>query len=333
MSNICEVTDTVLNELSVPEIGVPEGLPQETLVDKVAVAEVAASDVAALDRRYMLSSSSPSKYRILRILVGEVTLRHIATDTTFRQEIDYISKSYSSEEGVHIHRKLVSYIGDEISEAEAARYFFEIPYSLRNKDFFQRLENEVTNYLFYQSKSSFTTAYVFIYRILEMISFSFPMIYAAKTYDFKHTYGTLKEYFAENKGNSVGELGFLKSAIQSIFKRHVLAESTVDLILDYESEDTQSQIYEAIMGVTKPDLYHGDTVANRKIAIRFTEVSSFIIIIRNRFFHLFNRGDKNLESIDIVDADMLFSKLNEPLFSWIAVVYLEVIRFTYGELS
>lgn len=285
------------------------------------------------DRRFLLSTVTPSKYRVLRTLIGSVSIEHCFIGTQFTQNIDYLSKVYEFKPDVSIQKRLVNYISEDLTLEDARRFFFDIPYSIRNKDFFQRFENEVVNYLYYQNKQSFTTAYVYIYRILELISFSFPLIYASKTYDFKHTFNALKEFYENNKGANNGELGFLKSAVYAMFKDHDFLTTSVDIELDFEDEETQSIIYNAIYNVTKPDFYHTDTIDNRRLAIKFGEVSSFIASLRNRFFHLFNRGDKNLESSDLIDSDMFFSKINDPLFGWLSVLYLEVIRFSIGEVS
>jgi len=266
-------------------------------------------------------------------LIGSVSIEHSTIGTQFTQNVDYLSKVYEFKPEVSVQERLVNYISEDLTLDDARRFFFDIPYSIRNKDFFQRFENEVLNYLYYQNKKSFTTAYVYIYRILELISFSFPLIYASKTYDFKHTFNALKEFYENNKGANSGELGFLKSAVYSMFKDHDFLTTSVDIELDFEDEETQSIIYNAIYNVTKPDFYHTDTIDNRRLAIKFGEVSSFIASLRNRFFHLFNRGDKNLESSDLIDSDMFFSKINDPLFGWLSVLYLEVIRFSIGEVS
>ena len=242
-----------------------------------------------------------------------------------------LSDFYSFDDGLSFEDNLCKILNESIEPSDLEVFFFDRRYMLKNRDFFKRLENEFCNFLTYNAKGSYTTAFVFIYRILEVISFSFPLIYAAKTYDFKDTFAKLKEVFDSNSGNSKGELGFLKSAIKVMFTDRDFMETSIDIILDDEYE-RNSKIFKTIRNiVTESNVFHGDTIENSKISIRFGEVSSFIVIIRNKFFHLFNRGDRNLESIEMIDPDYFFSKLNKPLFGWICVVYIEIIKFLLEE--
>jgi hypothetical protein len=279
---------------------------------------------------FKLSETTPPNYNILRIIMGNVSVTNNDTAETSDFSTNYLSLYYSYNDTKSAEVNLSEILNDSIEVDDLKTFFFDRRYSLKNKEFFNRLENEFCNFLTYQSKGSYTTAFIFLYRILEVISYSFPLIYASKTYDFKHTYGKLKEIFSNNSGNSKGELGFLKSAIKVMFEDSELLDTSIDIELNDEYEKNE-KLFKAIKSVIDDKLLHTDTVENSQISICFGEVSSFIITLRNRFFHLFNRGDKNLESIEIIDPDYLFSKINEPIFTWICVVYIEINKFLLEE--
>ncbi|WP_341225641.1 hypothetical protein [uncultured Arcticibacterium sp.] len=280
--------------------------------------------------KFVLSDSTPSNYNILRIIMGGVSVTNNDTSIISDFTTNYLGLYYSIDNSRSPEENLAEILNDSIELEDLEKFFFDRRYSIKNKEFFNRLENEFCNFLTYQSKGNYTTAFIFLYRILEVISFSFPLIYASKTYDFKHTYGKLKEIFSNNSGNTKGELGFLKSAIKVMFEDSSLLETSIDIDLNDEHEKNV-KIYKAIKSVVDHKIYHTDTIENSKISICFGDVSSFIITLRNRFFHLFNRGDKNLESIEIIDPDYLFSKINEPVFTWICVVYIEINKFLLEE--
>lgn len=283
-----------------------------------------------VSENFSLSDTTPSNYNILRIIMGGTSVTNNDTAVTSDFTTNYLSLYYAYDNTLSAEENLVEILNDSIELADLEKYFFDRRYTTKNKEFFNRLENEFCNFLTYQSKGNYTTAFIFLYRILEVISYSFPLIYASKTYDFKHTYGKLKEIFSNNSGNSKGELGFLKSAIKVMFEDSELLETSIDIELNDEHEKNE-KIFKAIKSVIDEKIYHTDTVENSKISICFGDVSSFIITLRNRFFHLFNRGDKNLESIEIIDPDYLFSKINEPVFTWICVVYIEINKFLLEE--
>lgn len=279
---------------------------------------------------FTLKGESPANFKLLRLILGGVKVTNLDTEEVTLINKNHLSLYYEFDSGISFEDNICQILNESISADDLNRFFYDIKFKLKNKEFFNRLENEFCNFLTYQEKGSYTTAFIFLYRILEVISFSFPLIYASKTYDFKHTYSKLKEIFDSNSGNQKGELGFLKSAIKVMFDSSDLYETSVDIDLNDEFEKNQ-KIYKAVKSVCKESLFHQDTVVNSKIAIPFGDVSSFIIIMRNRFFHLFNRGDKNLESIEIIDPDYFFSKLNEPLFGWLCVIYVEINKFLLEE--
>lgn len=285
---------------------------------------------APVSEKFTLSESTPPNYNILRIIMGGASVTNNDTATISYFTTNYLGLYYSFDNSLSPEENLVEILNDSIELEDLEKYFFDRRYSTKNKEFFNRLENEFCNFLTYQSKGNYTTAFIFLYRILEVISFSFPLIYASKTYDFKHTYGKLREIFSNNTGNAKGELGFLKSAIKVMFEESELLATSIDIELNDEHEKNV-KIFKAIKSVIDDKIYHTDTIENSKISICFGDVSSFIITLRNRFFHLFNRGDKNLESIEIIDPDYLFSKINEPVFTWICVVYIEINKFLLEE--
>ncbi len=276
-------------------------------------------------RPLIIKENTAYNYIIYRCLLGSIDFKNTYTEVDYCQNIDFFSKFYRSE--YHVFKNLSNYISEEFTTEDLKRYFINPQNANRNKDFYFRLLNEILNFFTYQEKKSYTTAFVYIYRILELISFSFPLIYVSRTKDFKYTYGLLKDFFEKNSGNQKGELGFLKSAINIIFKDSSLAQTSIDFDLSKVHPAIQEDYYKTIATLIGDSFIHPDSQPYEKLSIKFLEVGNFIITIRNRFFHLFNRGDRNIESHEIMDADTFFSNLTIPCFSWICVLYLEILKF------
>ena len=222
--------------------------------------------------------------------------------------------------------KLKDYISEEITLADLDGIFGDRVFLLQNQKFFERLTQEFNNYYFYQNRRSFTTAFAFIYRILETISYAFPLIYATKTNDFRGTYTLLKDYMSGNKDK--GELGFFKSFIKVLFGADPALTSSITINIYGDTDEIQQKFFSSITkACPDPDIYDpADTDEPRKLSVKFTEYSSFIINLRNRFFHLFNSGQPNLQSDDILDADAFFYQVNEKSIYWISLVLLEIIK-------
>jgi hypothetical protein len=264
--------------------------------------------------------------KLIRVISGQVTITNNFTDIQVDQNFDYLTLFFSPK--CNHFDKISTYLLNEIDHELLNSILIKPGFKLKNQDFYNRLLSEISNFVIYQERKSYTTAYVFIYRILELISFSFPLIYASKTSDFKHTYSLLKDFYDNNTGNQKGELGFFKSALGIIFKSNDITSTSVNILFDDLETEIQEKFYHSIFSVIDQSILHEDNDPPSKIAISFLDTSSFIITIRNRFFHLFNRGEKNLESNDILDSDLFFSYLSVPLFSWIVYVLNEILRYS-----
>ena len=70
--------------------------------------------------------------------------------------------------------------------------------------------------------SSPIESFVHIYRTLEFMSYSFPMIYASKSMDYRGSYEHLKKFM---NGDSDGELKFFKTFLKELFKNNILLEN------------------------------------------------------------------------------------------------------------
>ena len=67
------------------------------------------------------------------------------------------------------------------------------------------------------------------------------------------------------------------------------------------------------------------TVEPQTLSIKYTEVGSFFILIRNRFFHFMNGGANNIETSRLSDIDLLFGLLNKSFLYWLSTLLLAVV--------
>src|SRR5262245_38924997 len=148
---------------------ITETLPAASFVDETIILSV--------------SENTPAIVLLLRGLIGSTTIKHLFTHTQFNQEIDYLDL-VGSKGGIAPLERLKNYISIDLTIEEFASYFTSPQLRHKNVDFFKRLNNEFNNFHYYSHKESHTTAFLYLYRILESVSYAFPLIYASKTNDF-----------------------------------------------------------------------------------------------------------------------------------------------------
>lgn len=288
----------------------------ETLDDGVFNANTSSLKVA--------DGQSP-KVILLRSVVGSVRIKHTLTETEFEQNYDYLDPD-NVRAGLSPLERIALYLGNELTIDDLGVVFQNRKFIHQNQHFFDRLNKEFSNYYYYQSKESYTTAFAFLYRILETVSYAFPLIYASRSQDYKGTYSFLKECLSGNKDK--GELGFFKSFIKVAFKDDPLLESSINIDIVAETEEIQKIFYKAIdKACPDKEIFSPvDTIEPRILAVNFSDYSSFIINLRNRFFHLFNSGQPNLQSDDILDADYFFKLVNKQSAYWLTIVLIEILK-------
>lgn len=90
-------------------------------------------------------------------------------------------------------------------------------------------------------------------------------------------------------------------------------------------------MFKEVKSVIESKIIHGDTVEPDKLSIKYLEMGSFIITLRNRFFHYLNGGAKNIDSSEIVDSDKLFSIVNPVSMYWLAMIFLGILTHGLNE--
>jgi hypothetical protein len=278
-----------------------------------------------------IAKNQTPKVLLIRGLIGSLKYRNTFTQKEFAQTIDYFDLQNSNSAKPAITR-LREYISPDIDDELLGKIFQNKKFLYQNLQFFERLNNEFCNYYYYQSKESYTTAFAFIYRILETISYAFPLIYASKTDDFKGTYHFLKQCLTGDKEK--GELGFFKSFIAVVFDKDPLKDSSITIEINHESEEIQQYLFTAFKKACPDEnIFSPDTNEPDRLSVKFSEYSSFIICLRNRFFHLFNSGHPNLQSDDIMDADSFFELVNAKSIYWISLVVLEILKHNIDKVD
>lgn len=267
----------------------------------------------------------PEVLLILRLLSGNVELTHNYTNKTIKSRINYFSSDFSSFS--NWKTEFPTYFSEDVNSDDLASFIDNTKYV--NRNFYSVILSEVSQFILHTNRKSHTSAFIYIYRILEKISYSFPLIYTSKTQDFQQSFNKLKELMVGDGEKK--ELGFFKAFINMLYKDDSISDTSVDIDFSTYDIDVKRQIFREIKRVTPSDAIHGDTCEPDILAINYCEMGSFIISVRNRFFHNLNGGAKNIESNKIVDSDELFSFINPMAMYWLAMVLLGVVSFSLSE--
>jgi len=304
-------------------------------------------------------NNSPAFYLILRGIVGNIQIKQTFREFTFQQTRDFLNPiEKSASNGLEEEKKdnvideavkseisillelvktrcksnlevLPKYISDTFSLKDLSDVLSDRKAIHRNKYFFDSLNNEFSNFYYHTSRGSHTIAFLHLYRILEYISYTFPVMYAASTKDFSKSFELLKTLFSGDKDK--GELKVFKDFIEivmSVERDYKRLSIDIDIVSDLD--EYNERIYNTILSICDKSIFEeSKNTKYSKVSIKFPEFSSFIITIRNRFFHLKNSQENNIQSVDIVDSDFFFSLINRKSAYFLSLVTLVVIKQSY----
>ena len=280
------------------------------------------------DELIIRGNKSPELLLIIRLLSGTIKLEHIRSSRKFHQKDNYFSsdlKGYPR----NWHNRFPDIMAEGYTVQQLALFVEKTKH--KNKKFYKNILSELSYYFYYQDKGGHSSAFAFLYRALEHVSYAFPLIYISKADDFSRSYGYLKELMGDNKNS--GELGFFKKFITTVYKDDPIIESSVDFEMALQTEEEQREMFLLLRGTCGSKFISDSTIEPRVLSIKYPEVGDFLITIRNRFFHFMNGGAKNIESSSIGDVDLFFSLVNRKFLYWLSTVFLAVISHSALEFE
>lgn len=197
------------------------------------------------------------------------------------------------------------------------KYTKNVNYSLIND-----LLYEYSYYFIYTNKGNHTSAFIHAYRILEYISYSFPLAHASMSTKYHDTYKSLQSYFTKDGG----ELTFLKKFVANLFDGEPILSSTADINILTPDNDSKKSIYNNY----KKLLNNFDSSCDDSthcIHIKYPEFIDIIKHVRNRYFHFAVGGQQNIRTSEILYPDLFFKQINSHAINWISIIYFEVLKY------
>lgn len=264
---------------------------------------------------------------ILRILSGNVELKHNYSNKKIKSKNNYFSSDLISFPNWKINfPKLFS---EDVTVKDLADFIAKEKF--KNKKFYSGILSELSHFILHEEKGSHTSSFIYIYRILENISYAFPLIYSSKSHDFLRSFQHLKSLMSNDKEKK--ELGFFKVFIRTLYEENSISDTSIDIYINSSDGEVGKQMYNTLKKFSDGGVLHGDSVEFDKFSIKFCEMGSFIVGIRNRFFHNLNGSSENIDSNMIVDSDEFFKFINPAAMYWFSMVFIEIIIYSLSEFQ
>lgn len=268
-----------------------------------------------------------SEVLLLRLLSGTLDLKNNTTGILINQRNNYTSFDFKANSRISATVILNVFSVDGISDTKVFNYYKEC-FKFGNRNLFKNLLLELSNFFYQTHKKSHATAFLHLYRSFELISYCFPLFYASKSTSYEKTFVSLKEYFSK----ADGERPFFKKFVHDhLFAGDLRLDQTLPIKITAPKPELQKQYFDALKKLcdNNTNIDVKSTTPNTEIVISRKGLTSLIIDLRNRYFHLLT-GDfnDNFSSGELAEIDQYFVLVNDTILNWLSVIYFQILKKT-----
>ena len=260
---------------------------------------------------------------VFRLITGTLNCVDLYTRKTYKFRTNYTYSPFIENDFINQSTVLGNF-PDEVRLKDLNEYFKRSQF---NSSFYNSILSELLKCLVAKKDNSHLASFFYLYRVIEGISYSIPLIYVSKHKSYNKTYKQLQSFFGRDQD---GELAFFKRFIIETFKDEDFFKSTIDIeIREVEIEEIQESYYDLYLKKMNNKTVK-NTVEKEQISISFIGFYEFLIEIRNRFFH-FTKGSwqENLSSNEILFPDYFFKPIIDHGINWVSIILFEIIKVDF----
>ncbi len=269
-----------------------------------------------LKSEFVLNGDTSNEAKLIRLLLGTVIVTNNYSTESFDQFKNYSDLGISDNSTVST-RPIRECLMPEGDLSSLCTYLDKTKNS--NNNYFLNLLEEITSFFYKKNKGSHTTAFLHLYRAIEYISYSFPLIYASVSREYYGSFNKLKNYFDTSKS----ELLFFDE-----FVKKLLDEGLLDTPLTFNfntlSADINRNHFQIIKQILEAERIDNE-VPNVSITTSYKHLLKLSIDLRNRYFHFAVGGKRNIRATEIIENDVFFSIINDDILNWICMIYFEIL--------
>tara|TARA_B100002049_G_scaffold146811_1_gene109117 strand:- start:287 stop:1165 length:879 start_codon:yes stop_codon:yes gene_type:complete len=278
----------------------------------------------ALPQALRVDDNSFAETYLIRLLTGTVDIYHITSGNNYRIRSNYSILSYC--ENNRISSRIIRDCFDSVTNDQVADYLVKNHRS--NKNFNETLLLEATHFLYSKNNRNYLSAFVHLYRLIEFISYSFPLIHTSNTKNYFGSFESLKQYFSGDGS----ELKFLIRFVNNLFDSRPELNLEAEFSVPGTNSELRRKLYRSIKHILRSKSYivYDDTLYQFKV--EYKNLIDLVVFIRNRYFHFATgSGMKNFKSSELIDPDIFFELIIDNSFNWISRIYFEILLQNISE--
>lgn len=272
-----------------------------------------------LPQELCISNTTCSEALLIRLLTGTANIHHVTKSKNYKARVNYSMLTYIEQD--RISSRPIRDCFDSENINKIGEYL--ISNNRSNKNFYETLLLESTHLVIAKSNKDYLSAFVHLYRLLEFISYSFPLIHTSNSNNYFGSFTDLQKYFT----NEGGELKFLIRFVNDLFENRPELSLTAEFNISGTSTEIRRKLYRSIKIILNKKeslITYNDSLF--QFHIEYKNLIDLIVFIRNRYFHFSTgSGMKNFKSSEIIDPNLFFEIILDNSFNWISRIYFEIL--------
>ncbi len=258
--------------------------------------------------------------KIFRLISGTLNCQDQYKGKNYHFRTNFLQFPFSKNEKV-TSKTIINNFPEEVKIKDLDEYFRKARHNIK---FYDSIEIELLKCLVANHDERYLEAFFYLYRIIEGICYSIPLMYVSKNKDYNKTYSDLQAFFGKDKD---GELAFFKRFVAESFKNEEFYKSNILINLREIEIEEVIPLYHKIYHEKIISKNIVDLVENESIKIKFLGFYEFIIELRNRFFHnAKGTWQDNLESSKLLYPDLFFKPIIKHGINWVSLIIFEIIK-------
>jgi hypothetical protein len=273
----------------------------------------------SLPTYFDVNSSTTYDVLLIRLLTSNLKITNIKTGKNISLDNNFVTFPLH-----RISRKSARPIKTLINPFTFQEFVrFSNKFYTRNLNFYHNLLQELVFYFSYSNDKQHVAAFVNLYRTVEYMSYSVPLMHSSHFGNYLGSFSALRSYFVNEK---TSEVAFFENFVTRLFRGTPYLGLTTTFDFSHPDTTIANNCYNSFYALMKATDWISANPVAHFLEIENENLLSLIKNTRNRYFHFAIGGQRNLHVTDLADPDFFFDKINEAFLNWVTFIFATVMK-------
>jgi hypothetical protein len=261
-------------------------------------------------------------FECIRLVCGTVNIHNKMTDQLSKSRYCFLTQTKRRISNSMIKDIISSIFENDLTLDDAKSFLTKG--AVDNREFWEDLKAEICLCLASRIADRPVEAFLYLYRIIELVSLALPLVYASSQPDYRKALVFIKSLSENNRD---GDLSIFRSFVKSAEKSGGYDDVFIDFIISGSTNELRTETKRQF-----EQLVINDKGINSKfsddgsvLSISFSSMPLFFVQCRNRLFHNSQSG-QNFKLDALNGASELCKMLIDSTLYWFSLVLIEVVK-------